>query len=392
MTCVETNTGHIHDEPELFMPDKIFVEQEAESYPLTARILDRCPGVPVVRVDDAAALIRRYQDDPPSGFIGKRSLLLCRNRGRFFEACPGTGRQYRCCLYLILNTGLGCPFACTYCVLQAYLNNPFLTLFVNRDDMFRELERSARIAPGRFLRIGTGEYMDSLALEHLTGFVPAVAEFFRQRPHLVLELKTKTTNIASLLEHDYSNSFIVSWSLNAAEICSREEVGAAPLTERILAARELIKRGYRVGFHFDPVIVHRGWEEGYRETVALLKKYIPPERIVWISIGSLRFMPRLKQIAQATYPHTSIYTGEFVPGLDGKMRYLQEIRLELYEHLVGCLRDYSKNIPLYFCMESPSVWRRVMGSSPSSNWELKKRLDCSLIGCGCNPASDEQQG
>ena len=37
--------------------------------------------------------------------------------------------------------------------------------------MFHELERSTRIAPGRFLRIGTGEYMDSLALEHLTGFV-----------------------------------------------------------------------------------------------------------------------------------------------------------------------------------------------------------------------------
>jgi spore photoproduct lyase len=382
----------MRSESGLFIPDTIFIEQAAEPYPLTARILELCPGVPVVRVDDAAALIKRYRDDPPQGFDGKRSLLLCRNRGCFLEACPGTGRDYRCCLYLILNTGLGCPLACTYCVLQAYLNNPFLTLFVNRDDMFRELERSARIAPGRFLRIGTGEYMDSLALEHLTGFVPAVAEFFRQRPHLVLELKTKTTNVASLLEHDYSECFVVSWSLNASGICECEETGAAPLIERILAARTLIERGYRVGFHFDPVIVHRGWEQGYRATVALLKKHIPPERIVWISIGSLRFMPRLKQIAQATFPETAIYAGEFVPGLDGKMRYLQEIRLELYAHLVGCLREYSSSIPLYFCMESPSVWHRILGSSPSSNWELKKLLDCSLIGCGSAPSREGHRG
>jgi spore photoproduct lyase len=203
-------------------------------------------------------------------------------------------------------------------------------------------------------------------------------------------LKTKTTNIASLLEHDYSSSFIVSWSLNAAEICAHEERGAAPLVDRILAARALIERGYRVGFHFDPLIAYNGWEEGYRATVELLKKHIPPERVVWISIGSLRFMPRLKAIAQATFPHTSIYTGEFVPGLDGKMRYLQEIRLELYGRLVGWLREYSKNIELYFCMESPSVWRRSLGSSPSSNWELKKRLDCSLTGCGRTGSPDGQ--
>lgn len=364
-----------------FLPDTIFVEQAAEPYPLTGYVLERCPGVPVVRVDDAAALIRHYQDDPPIGFNGKRSLLLCRNRGRFLEACPGTGRAYRCCQYLILNTGLGCPLACTYCVLQAYLNNPFLTLFVNRDDMLGELERSARLVPGRFMRIGTGEYMDSLALEHLTGFVPALAGFFRQRPQLTLELKTKTALTESLQEHDYSDVFIVSWSLNAEEVCACEETGAAGLSDRIMAARNLIDRGYRVGFHFDPLIAFEGWQQGYRATVELLKKHIPPERVVWISIGSLRFMPRLKHIAQAACARTAIYTGEFVHGLDGKMRYLQEIRLELYTQLVGWLREYSPDIRLYFCMESPYVWQRVMGASPSSNWDLKLLLDCSLSGC-----------
>ena len=92
-------------------------------------------------------------------------------------------------------------------------------------------------------------------------------------------------------------------------------------------------------------------------------------------------MPRLKSIAQATFPHTAIYTGEFVSGLDGKMRYLQEIRLELYGRLVGWLREYSKDLCLYLCMESPPVWNRSMGSAPASNWELKQLLDCSLSGC-----------
>jgi spore photoproduct lyase len=153
----------------------------------------------------------------------------------------------------------------------------------------------------------------------------------------------------------------------------------------------LIDKGYRVGFHFDPVIAYSGWKEGYRATVELLKKHIPPESVVWISIGSLRFMPRLKAIAHAAFPNTSIYTGEFVSGLDGKMRYVQEIRLELYTCLVGWLREYSKDILLYYCMESPSVWRQTMGSAPASNWELKKLLDCSLTGCMGTSASRSGQ-
>jgi spore photoproduct lyase len=258
--------------------------------------------------------------------------------------------------------------------------------------MLRELEHSARLAPGRFLRIGTGEYMDSLALEHLTGFVPAIAGFFRQRPHLTLELKTKTAFTARLQEHDYSDVFIVSWSLNAEAVCSGEEPGAAALPERIMAARDLIERGYRVGFHFDPLIAFDGWQEGYRATVELLKKHIPPERVAWISIGSLRFMPRLKHIAQAACARTAIYTGEFVPGLDGKMRYLQEIRLELYARLVGWLREYDPHICLYFCMESPYVWERIMGAAPSSNWELKHLLDCSISGCARETCAEDDHG
>ena len=66
MTCADKNTRWPHArESGLFIPDTIFIEQAAESYPLTARILERCPGVPVVRVDDSAALIKRYRDDPP---------------------------------------------------------------------------------------------------------------------------------------------------------------------------------------------------------------------------------------------------------------------------------------------------------------------------------------
>ena len=57
---------------------------------------------------------------------------------------------------------------CAYCILQAYLNKPWLTCFVNIEDMFLEMDQDWESDPHRLLRIGTGEFMDSLALDRLT--------------------------------------------------------------------------------------------------------------------------------------------------------------------------------------------------------------------------------
>jgi spore photoproduct lyase len=358
-----------------FTPETLFIEQDAADLPLCRQIVERCPGVPVERVPSARQLIGAFRDMPDAFGAGKRALLLCRNRGRFLEPCPGTRPAYLCCRYAILNTGTGCPLDCSYCVLQAYLNNPLMTLFVNTADMLAELETHPLLRPGGVVRIGTGEYMDSLALEHLTDGVRTIAPFLERRPELVLELKTKTVCIDHLLDREASGSFIVSWSLNAPAIAAAEEQGAAPVAERIAAARQLVERGYRVGFHFDPLIWHPDWQAGYREVIDLLARRIPSRSIAWISLGSLRYMPRLKQIAQERFHATSIYTGEFICGLDGKMRYLQDIRLEMYRSVAGWLRDYDPDLCVYFCMEHPCVWRQTLGCAPRSNSELKQLLD-----------------
>jgi len=362
-----------------FYPEKIFVEEDILDLPLTRQVLDRCPGIAVEVVGRAKELIASFRQRRFSLSDGKKQLLLCRNRGRFLEPCPGTKKDYRCCCYSILNTGTGCPIDCAYCVLQAYLNNPFITLFMNRQDMMSELEASTALGRGGITRIGTGEYMDSLALEHLTGFVPFILPFFRKRPELILELKTKTVLIDSLENLDHGDAFVLSWSLNAKEIAEKEEKGAASIAERIAAAARMTELGYRVSFHFDPVIWYPGWEDGYRKTISLLAESIPPEKITWISVGSLRYMPKLKMVARKRFPETAIYSQEFIAGLDGKMRYLQDLRIEMYAKICAWLRSYSKDVLIYYCMESPCVWEKTRGFSPASNTGLKKLLDDRIL-------------
>ncbi len=362
-----------------FYPEKIFVEEEVEGFALTKQVVERCKGVPVEMVKSAKDLIASLKGKRFPLSEGKKNLLLCRNRGRFLEPCPGTKKDYLCCGYAILNTGTGCPLDCSYCVLQAYLNNPFITLFVNRQEMMDELLSGSILGRGKIIRIGTGEYMDSLALEHLTGFIPFILPFLRKRPDLILELKTKTTHIENLIDLDHGDSFVISWSLNAEKIRKEEEKGTASVKDRIKAASLLIEKGYRVSFHFDPVIYYPGWEQDYQETIELLKENIPPDKITWISIGSLRYMPGLKNIAQKRFSDTGIYSQEFISGLDGKMRYLQGQRTEMYQKMCSLLKAYSTDILIYYCMESKIVWERTLGFSSSSNIGLKSLLDKRVL-------------
>ena len=87
------------------------------------------------------------------------------------KPCPGT-REYICCGYRILNTATNCPIDCTYCILQAYFNQPYLRLFANLEDIFTQLGIYAREREGEIIRLGTGEFTDSLVFDPITRFSP----------------------------------------------------------------------------------------------------------------------------------------------------------------------------------------------------------------------------
>ncbi|NPA25650.1 MAG: DNA photolyase, partial [Deltaproteobacteria bacterium] len=258
----------------LFRPTTILVEDEVAESEFARAILERSPGVEVIGIGRPTAdNLSRLAE----GYNPRTTLLLARHRGRFLKACPGTAESYRCCLYQILHLGLGCNIGCSYCVLQGYLNTPFITQFVNLEDAFAELDRELG-KPGVFYRIGTGEFTDSLFMDPLTGLAPRLISYFAGRENAVLELKTKSIAIANLLDYPGEiGETIVSWSLNAPSVSSREEGHAASLDERLAAAALCRRRGYRIGLHFDPLLDFPGWEDEYRRIVALIFSHLQPD-------------------------------------------------------------------------------------------------------------------
>jgi spore photoproduct lyase len=359
------------------MPDftikKVLVEEGASGYSLTNQILKRLSIIPVQSIKGVRSKKRGNQLD-----MGKDRLHLISYKGEFLKPCPGT-KEYICCGYQILNVGTNCPLNCSYCILQSYFNQPNLRVFINLEEGLEAVLQAIDSESERIFRVGTGEFTDSLAVDHITCWSDILLPAFSERKNAILELKTKTTNIQRVLDSKYRDRIIMSWSLNSPTIAAQEEHRAANLNKRLEAARRCQSEGFILGFHFDPLIPHPQWKQEYLRSLDLLDKYIDPKGIIWISMGSFRYMPALKQIIRRRHPKTRVLDGEFITGLDGKMRYFKPIRMDLYGFMRENIEKWHRNLGLYLCMESDDVWKESLGWSPGSSAGLSDYLDRRVI-------------
>ena len=307
---------------------------------------------------------------------GKEILFLTRNRGKFLRDCPGT-RNYTCCGYRILHVGTYCSMDCSYCILQTYFHPPVMQFFVNHEELFSELQ-SVFLEP-RISRIGTGEFTDSLIWDRWSDFSPKLIARFAAQDRAVLELKTKTAHVDRLENLVHRQKTIIAWSLNTDRVIRSEERRTAAIDARLSAAARCAEWGYPLAFHFDPMVIYNGCETDYRDLVHRLFHRIPPRQIVWISMGTFRFPPNLKSIAEQRFPDSKIMYGEFITGLDGKMRYFKPLRIKLYRQMVDEIRRHAPEVTTYFCMEDDEVWKKTMGFIPSERGGLNAILDATAV-------------
>ena len=72
----------------------------------------------------------------------------------------------------------------------------------------------------------------------------------------------------------------------------------------------------------------------------------------------------MKALISERFPSTRIFLEEFLPGGDGKYRYFSKHRIEMYRTLLHSIRGRGSRVPVYLCMETDHVWRRVFGRVP----------------------------
>jgi spore photoproduct lyase len=243
--------------------------------------------------------------------------------------------------------------------MQSYLNFSPLTVQVRRDDAIAHIADIARANPDRAVRVGTGEVGDSLLLDPLFELSADYVDALSDLENVYLEMKTKTDFVDHLLALPRHGNAVLGFSLNPPEIAEDEEPYAAPVEGRLAAAHRAVSAGYNIAFHFDPIIHVEGYEDLYAAVIERLGEF-PPDRIAWISMGTVRFTRSLRERMK---PRPYLFD-ELVPGRDGKHRYLQVVRSEIYRTILGLI-EARTDAPVYMCMESAEVWRNVFGALPT---------------------------
>ncbi|MDD4003787.1 MAG: hypothetical protein PHW69_01120 [Elusimicrobiaceae bacterium] len=350
--------------PHEFRPKLIYIEKTACETPLAGRAKLLYPNAGLVEIDTVSEFVKTGGLAGADYNARHERLLLFKERYDFIKPCPCT-KNCVCCGYNVLNLGFGCVFDCEYCFLQEYQNFPAVALPCNVEDFLDKIP-SAALSRGMFktARLGTGEFTDSLVFDHLTGWAKTIARRFEDFKSVTFEFKTKSVNCGAFFEMRPVENIVISWSLNPSG--TECEHFAAAVAQRIKTAAELAKLGWRVGFHFDPMILYPGWQNGYKETAAEMLSLVRPDRIAWISAGTLRFRPPLKKTIEARFPANTILDSELIQGFDGKMRYSDSARADAYRTLKKQI-DLSggEKIPFYLCMENAAMWS-LCGLTPAA--------------------------
>ena len=302
---------------------------------------------------------------------GKNHLDVIQKKGEVMDTCATIHNEYICCNVKVLKSVSNCPYDCSYCFLQNYLNDGKTSVIGDIDGMMDEVKSKIEAQPWRVFRIGTWELGDSLALEDETGQAQKLIPEFAKLNNVLLELKTKSDCVDKILDLPHQGKTVVSWSMNTQTGINTQEHRTARLEERLIAIEKVVKAGYLVGIHFDPMLRHPNWEKEYPELVRRVFDVCPPQNMAWMSFGSLRFNPEMKQKIEQNFPSTDITFQEMVKGPDGKVRYVKPLRLEMYHTIYEAMRKYGDpSVLIYLCMERWDVWEKVMGYSPTSIGDL----------------------
>ncbi len=282
---------------------------------------------------------------PPSA-----SPVLRPRRTRFIELLRTTPARTVCPNFYLLAHANGCAFRphCDYCYLKGSLwHVPVDSAFDNVTRMLADVRRWIARDDLETYVLNAGNLSDSLSFERIRPAVQALVEEFRaaaaagRRHTLLLVTKGGVRECRPLLGVAPCPNVIASFSVNCAEVAEAHERGAAPVADRMEAARRLEAAGWRVRIRVDPMFAGRE----YGPVVAEIRD-LAPERV---TLGTLRAESHLLRVVN----HGLFGALERPAEPDGLARYPLGARLDLYRAAIAGLGGAC---PIGLCEETRDVW------------------------------------
>lgn len=326
---------------------QVFLEKELLDNEKAKAILDHFTTVQV-------KIIERYDEvfgKVKKPYLQKRkslNLFVAKKRGNLVKEAPeayGTKNEKH--FYFI--HAFNCVYECEYCYLQGYFHSPDLVLFINHEDIIKEIEVVASKYRRERIWFHAGEFSDSLALTHITGELNTYFNFFKKNPHLIMELRTKSDNIETLLQEEPTSNIITSYSLSPRK---NIDYKAPDLKKRVDAIKRLYEKGFPIGIHLDPIIPFNNYLELYEDLILSLSNAIPLAEVQYFSLGVTRFPEKIFHQVKQNYPNSMLFKEEFLKDKNGIVRSPKPTRFPIMENIKRLLLENGAHeSKVYLCME-----------------------------------------
>ncbi|HIF50187.1 MAG TPA: DNA photolyase [Thiotrichaceae bacterium] len=321
------------------MISTIYIEEEIASHPRTLAILERFPETTKIMCERYGEIFNRKSQNFR---LQKKqpALILARKHKSLVLPTPiqyGIGAEHNYYFSHMLN----CLYDCRYCFLQGMFQSAHYILFVNYEDFIEDMNSTLNKHNNEPVHFFSGYDCDSLALDPVTDFTNEFLPFFERNPQALLELRTKSTQIRSLLKREPIKNCVIAFSFTPDKIAQALEHKAPDVNKRLQAILDLQEAGWQVGLRFDPLIYTKGFANEYSELFDRIFTKINPELTHSVSLGTFRLPKDYFRKLEKLYPDEKLFASPLTEE-NNSISYPVEIR----DDMLGFCKDIiTKHIP-----------------------------------------------
>ena len=323
----------------------IYIEQEVANTERVKKLLSRFSSIPQISCERYGEVFNRkaqnfrLQKKAPA-------LILAKKHGNLVLPAP-QGYGFNDSKSYYFSHMLNCVYDCRYCFLQGMYRSANYVLFTNYEDFETALVQTIEANPGPSVYY-SGYDCDSLALEPVSNFCKYYLPVFAKHPRATLEIRTKSTQIRSLLEVEAIPNCVIAMSFTTQEAAQKWEHKVPSIGKRIEALRKLQNAGWNVAIRFEPLIFESDSLQAYQQLFDDVFSALQVDKIHSVSTGLFRMPTGFYKNIVKLYPDEesfarSTYVEDGMISLDGDR---QEMQWESVEKL---LRGYLSPQQYYRC-------------------------------------------
>ncbi len=316
----------------------IYIENQVADHPRTREIRARFPQATVVYCERYGEVFNPKSQDFRLQKRKPALILAHKHDRRVLETPAGYGigghRNY------YFSHMLNCLYDCRYCFLQGMYRSAHHVLYVNYEDFGADIDAIMENVAGKPCWFFSGYDCDSLVLEPVTAFARHFLPFFAARPHAHIELRTKSTQIRSLLKQTPVPNAVVAFSFTPAEIHRALEHKVPTIERRLDAMLQLQQAGWLLGLRFDPMIYQADYQDQYRRLFRQVFSKLDAGQIHSVSLGPFRLPRSYFRNIVRLYPDEPLFAGAFTE-TGGMVSYPEELEREMIDF---CTRELLQHV------------------------------------------------